>query len=168
MLSFLTCVGAGRISVSEIESGRDLERARPSTVIEFFERRMSNRPRKANVGSWQILHATEDTVYYGYPVFANLLSGSRAVDALYRVDRSLLASEFPGYARITGLEVKSSLYDALKKEKCELRDVQANWKVNLEQSRIRVEVPCADSRIRYRAFFRATDGSFLEFFPVTQ
>lgn len=158
-LFLLSCAGTAQMNVAEIESGHGLERARESSVAEFFERRMSNKPRKANVGSWEILHTTDDFVYYGYPVFASLLSGARGVEILYRVDRKALSTGFPGYAQVTGLQIKSALFDALQNENCELRDVQAHWKTKLEKDRIIVAISCVNRPARYRAEFSSTDGS---------
>ncbi len=119
---------------------------------------MSNRPRKANVGSWQILHLTEDSVFYGYPVFTNLLTGSRGVDVLYRVDKQALQSKFPGYARLTGIEMKFALYQGVSQAKCDLPDVQSKWKAELRDGVIVLEVHCQNRPTAYRAEMDSADG----------
>lgn len=106
--------GGGGTDATVIQRGSELANARQSSVDEFFQRRIHNQVRKANVGYWVILFQDEEWVYYGRPRFRfAIFFEQRVVDDLYRVRRRELARDFPGYRLITGLEMRPYLYPSI-------------------------------------------------------
>jgi hypothetical protein len=87
--------------------------ARPISVPEYMRLRLGNRPRKAPVGQWLIVHQDETFVYIGSPRFRGLFSDQREVLQLYRLSRFALQQHLPAYADFDGLRVWQQLMDLL-------------------------------------------------------
>jgi len=143
--------GCNQIAVSDIERGRNLEKAVEASVENFFAKRMTNRPRKANVGSWMILFETDQFVYFGYPRFRMLLSDAREVDTLYKTSKIELQNQFPNYKTIEGNDVRLIIMgyiDQFMKNSGEtLPGFAWDWKAKLGRDAIDVEAPCT---VRFR------------------
>lgn len=111
-LALLSC---GRIiKVSEIEKGQNLETASENSVNEFFIKRMSNKTRKTEAISWQILFQNNEYVYFGFPKQKNETDEIKTITELFKVKRSELLEQFPGYETITGESVGYNLYIAIE------------------------------------------------------
>ena len=63
----------------------------------FFSRLLNRRLRKAPVGNWEILHDDGVFIYYGYPIFKELLSDNRQIKTLYKVSRHGTYKTFPKF-----------------------------------------------------------------------
>ena len=106
--------GGNPLNVNRIKKGENLEKAAEVSVSQFFQNRIHNKIKKANVGNWEIFYEDSEWVYYGYPVFQfSLFSNSRTIDSLYKVKLSSLTNEFPGFKTITGIEIRNGLYNRL-------------------------------------------------------
>lgn len=120
------------VPVEDIPKSADLlEKASDITVEDFFARRMLNRPRKAAVGNWMILHEDETYVYLGIPRFAGVLDNRREVSELFRTRRTELDARFPGWRKLDGDEMRTVLRNHLGK-------VPQTWEAVLEDAFIRV------------------------------
>ncbi|HNV49119.1 MAG TPA: hypothetical protein PLE73_13300 [Spirochaetota bacterium] len=156
------------IDIDAVVRGASLDRARESSVDEFFSRRMTNRPRKAAVGSWQILHENDRSVYYAYPRFTSLLGSRRAADALYRTGRSELVRRFPAYRNIAGNDVRLAVFGAIGAHRTALRPRDESlflgweWSARLATDGIHVDAVAGvtragvPSRVRYLVRLNAT------------
>jgi hypothetical protein len=84
---------------------------------------MTNRPRKAAVGSYMILFSDAEWVYWGYPVFYwNLFSSRRVLKEYYKTGRSDLEKKFPEYSKYQGYDLRLRIHaevTAYKKRKNE-------------------------------------------------
>lgn len=87
--------------------------AKPLSVSEYMQLRLQNRPRKAPVGQWLIVHQDETFVYLAYPRFSGFLSDQREVQQLYRLSRFQLQQRLPAYADFDGSRVWVQLMDLL-------------------------------------------------------
>lgn len=136
------------ILVSEIEAGKNLHLAVSTSVEEFFVKRMSNKTRKTDAIAWQILHQTEEYVYYGFPKQkSDDNTVSKAVEQLFKVNKQELAGRFPGYESITGESVGYNLYLAIEEHRKTLTKNQfeitaLTWSAVLGEKSIEITATC--------------------------
>jgi hypothetical protein len=132
--------------VEEIQKGDKLEQANEVDIHFFFNKRMQNKPRKANVGTWEILYKDNDWIYFGYPKFSSIFSPTRLIESLFKVSRSELDNKFPEYENIQGMQVRMKLYDAIfKYKKKNLEDtnhiiVDYNFIPKLDNNQIQLSI----------------------------
>lgn len=121
------------IDLATLNQPRTLLQAQEISVDHFVSLRMSNRPRKALVGQWLILHEDEAFVYLGYPYFAGLFDDRRETESLYKVSRYQLQKRFPAYTKLDGNQVRSRVRAALEQqlEAEEQQQLGMNWPVSL-------------------------------------
>ena len=97
-----------KILVDEVDQRLGL--AEEATVDEFFTQWMTKPPRKAQVGTWFVLHQDETFVYWGRPLTGGFLFQSkRFVERLYKTRRSHLQEHFPSYESVWGNTVRLAL-----------------------------------------------------------
>ncbi len=97
---------------ADIRNGEYLEKAKETTVEDFFEKRMQNKIKKVQGANWEILFESNAYTYYGYPVIALFREGT-FLEEFYKVDRATLESKFPSYKKFDGIEMKKICKDAL-------------------------------------------------------
>lgn len=107
--------------------------AQTVSVQTFFESRMLNRLRKAQVGNWLILYEDAEYVYFGYPRFAGLFDDRRLVENLMRVSLSDLNNRFPGWKNIDGIWVREQLLAKFTGQSI------AQWQAVLQADRISIQ-----------------------------
>jgi hypothetical protein len=100
----ITLFSCSEISVKEIKNGQHWEKADLSSVQQFLELRMENRIKKIISHNTEILAKDNNYIYYGYVKgykYENLY-----VKQLFKVERSELELLFPGYDKLTGIEIR--------------------------------------------------------------
>ena len=145
-LFFLNYCGES-LTVAEIEKGQRLETAKETSVNEFFIKRMSNKTRKTESISWQILFKTSEFVYYGFPKSKSENNESRTLDSLFKVNRKALETIFPGYETISGESVGYNLYLAIeeykkKTDSSAFEIASLSWNAALTDENIFLTVTC--------------------------
>ncbi|MBI3396405.1 MAG: hypothetical protein HY042_11260 [Spirochaetia bacterium] len=156
----VSCCSSGGLYVKEIQSGRHLNVARAVAPEVFFQKRMENRVRKANVGNWEILLEDAEYVYFGYPVFARLLSDDRIVQDLFKVETKGLTNFFPGYRTVTGALIKPAIYARITQAgmpACSLLP-REQWTFQILNGVLIARVPCQGGA-RYTVTLDATSGA---------
>ncbi|EAY25046.1 hypothetical protein [Microscilla marina] len=128
--------------VSDVRVGRHLETAEENTVQEFFQRRMENRLKKVLGYNWEIYFRTDEWLYYGYT--KGNKKPKQFVEQLYKVKRTPLEKDFPGFAAVTGQQVRKTIGQTLQK-KFPLGEYTTlvqnmDWKAKLEEDTIQVDV----------------------------
>ena len=97
---------------------KHLASAEEATVEEFFTKWMTKPPRKAQIGTWFILHQDETFVYWGKPIMGGFLQMStRFVEQLYKTKKADLGSQFPSYDSVWGNTVRLALYDIMNEHR---------------------------------------------------
>lgn len=149
------------IDVDAIARGERLDNAVDTGVDDFFQKRMTNRPRKVNVGSWEILYENDSHVYFALPRLASIWSQRRVASAVYRSDRRELAKRFPAFRSIAGNEVRLAVFHAIGIYRNKRGSADSSlflgwdWKARLDRDGINVDAVCgvtsgtASSRVRY-------------------
>lgn len=97
---------------ADIRKGEYLDRAKESTVDDFFARRMKNKIKKVMGANWEIFFESEEFVYYGYPLISFFREGT-FVDEFFKVDKNLLQLDFPSYKKFDGIELRRTCYESL-------------------------------------------------------
>ncbi|PIQ29121.1 hypothetical protein COW36_17985 [bacterium (Candidatus Blackallbacteria) CG17_big_fil_post_rev_8_21_14_2_50_48_46] len=159
-LALTSCWARQGLPVEKISEPALLEQAKVLPVSGFFALRMENRPRKALVGQWLILHEDAQFVYLGYPRFDGILSDSRSVSEFYKTQKSELLSEFPGYRSIGGNDVRLAAQSALQqKTQTSVALPWEKWQAKLNQRVIQVsaEVALAEQVQKYTVELDASD-----------
>lgn len=100
--------------VAEVRQGRHLETAEESSVQEFFQRRMNNRLKKVLGYNWEIYFRTNEWLYYGYT--KGHKKPKQHVEQVYKVKRTPLEKDFPGFAAITGQQIGKVVGQMLHKK----------------------------------------------------
>ena len=86
------------IALSEVDQTKNMLYATETSVNTFFERVLNVRPRKAvGIGNWYVLKRDEAFIYYGYPVFREILTSERELDVLYKVSLYQVQQRFPDF-----------------------------------------------------------------------
>lgn len=101
LLFFVQC----SIKSADIRKGEYLERAKETTVEDFFQKRMKNKIKKVMGANWEILFESSEFIYFGYPLIS-FFREETFVEELFKVNRNQLESEFPTYKRYDGIEMK--------------------------------------------------------------
>jgi hypothetical protein len=128
--------------VSDVRVGRHLETAEESSVQEFFQRRMENRLKKVLGYNWEIYFRTDEWLYYGYS--KGHKKPKQYVEQVYKVKRTLLEKDFPGFSAITGQQVRRAVGQTIEKKfplgeySTLVQDI--NWKATLVDNAIQINV----------------------------
>ena len=94
--------------IKEISKGEHLDKAKESSLDHFLELRMKNSIKKIIAHNTEIIHETNDKVYYGFvkgSSFDNLY-----VKEFFFVDKDSLTKYFPSYKKLTGIEIKKEIF----------------------------------------------------------
>ena len=97
---------------ADIRRGEYLDKAKETTVEDFFEKRMKNRIKKVQGANWEILFESNEFIYFGFPVIAIFREGT-FLEEFFKVNRENLETEFPSYKKFDGIEMKERCFELL-------------------------------------------------------
>ena len=97
---------------ADIRRGEYLDKAKETTVEDFFAKRMHNRIKKVQGANWEILFESEDTIYFGYPLIQLFREGT-FLEEFFKVNRLKLEADFPSYQKFDGIDMKSKCHELL-------------------------------------------------------
>ena len=97
---------------ADIRRGEYLDKAKETTVEDFFAKRMQNRIKKVQGANWEILFESEDTIYFGYPLIQLFREGT-FLEEFFKMNRLKLESDFPSYKKFDGIEMKDRCFELL-------------------------------------------------------
>jgi hypothetical protein len=90
---------------ADIRRGEYLDKAKETTVEDFFEKRMENRIKKVQGANWEILFESNEFIFFGFPFIAIFREGT-FLEEFFKVNRLTLETEFPNYKKFDGIEMK--------------------------------------------------------------
>ena len=100
---------------ADVRRGEYLDKAKETTVEDFFEKRMKNRIKKVQGANWEILFESENFIYFGYPVIQIFREGT-FLEEFFKVDRFKLETDFPSYKKFDGIDMKSRCFELLREK----------------------------------------------------
>ena len=100
---------------ADVRRGEYLDKAKETTVEDFFEKRMKNRIKKVQGANWEILFESENFIYFGYPVIQIFREGT-FLEEFFKVDRFKLEADFPSYKKFDGIDMKSRCFELLREQ----------------------------------------------------
>jgi len=112
LISILFLLFQCSMNSADIRRGEYLDKAKETTVEDFFVKRMQNRIKKVQGANWEILFESEDTIYFGYPLIQLFREGT-FLEEFFKVSRLKLESDFPSYKKFDGIEMKDRCFELL-------------------------------------------------------
>jgi hypothetical protein len=100
---------------ADIRRGEYLDKAKETTVEDFFEKRMENRIKKVQGANWEILFESNEFIFFGFPVIAIFREGT-FLEEFFKVNRLTLETEFPNYKKFDGIEMKERSFEILREK----------------------------------------------------
>ena len=70
--------------VNKIQQGELLNKAKASTLEDFFESWMDRNVKKAMDGSWIVLYENEEFLYWGWTTFESMVSANPTVKEFFK------------------------------------------------------------------------------------
>lgn len=125
---------------ADVRRGEYLDKAKETTVEDFFEKRMKNRIKKVQGANWEILFESDDFVYFGYPLIQIFREGT-FLEEFFKVDRFKLEGDFPSYKKFDGIDMKGRCFEMLReKSKTNIGDLSHSFECSatLEEKSILV------------------------------
>jgi hypothetical protein len=112
LISILFLLFQCSMNSADIRRGEYLDKAKETTVEDFFAKRMQNRIKKVQGANWEILFESEDTIYFGYPLIQLFREGT-FLEEFFKMNRLKLESDFPSYKKFDGIEMKDRCFELL-------------------------------------------------------
>ena len=139
LISFILTIVCMQCSMNsgDIRKGEYLERAKETSVDDFFEKRMQNRIKKVLGANWEILFESTEFVYFGYPLISFFREGT-FLDEFFKVKKVQIELDFPSYKNFDGIEMKKLCYESMNEFKQVNRYPSTDCKAKLEINRILV------------------------------
>lgn len=123
------------MSSADIRKGEYLNRAKETSVEDFFEKRMQNRIKKVLGANWEILFESSEFVYFGYPLISFFREGT-FLDEFFKVSKPQIELDFPPYKSFDGIFMKKVCYDSVSEFKKANQNVSIDCRAKLERNQI--------------------------------
>lgn len=131
-------------SVTKIQQGELLDKAKVSTLEKFFERWMDRNVKMALKGSWIVLYKNEESLYWGWTTFENMVSASPTVKEFFKTPITDIQTKFPNYEEVHGNSVRDKLEAVITKSIPQQVTVTVllGFKVQLVEETLVIQTPC--------------------------
>jgi hypothetical protein len=131
-------------SVTKIQQGELLNKAKASTLEKFFESWMDRNAKMAMKGSWIVLYKNEESLYWGWTTFENMVSASPTVKEFFKTPITDIQTKFPNYEEVHGNSVREQLEAVIKKSIPQKVTVTVllGFKVALIEETLVIQTPC--------------------------
>lgn len=130
--------------VSKIQQGELLNKAKASTLEDFFESWMDRNVKKAQIGSWIVLYKNEEALYWGWTTFESMVSANPTVKEFFKTPITDIQAKFPNYEEVHGNSVREKLEVVIKKSIAQNATVTVilGFKVQLVEETLVIQTPC--------------------------
>jgi len=131
-------------SVTKIQQGELLNKAKASTLEDFFESWMDRNVKKAIEGSWIILYKNEEFLYWGWTTFENMVSANPTVKEFFKTPITDVQTKFPSYEEVHGNSIREKLEVVIAKSIPQKATVTVvlGFKVQLIEETLVIQTPC--------------------------
>ncbi|CAA6824368.1 MAG: Unknown protein [uncultured Aureispira sp.] len=131
-------------SVTKIQQGELLNKAKASTLENFFESWMDRNAKKAMLGSWIVLYQNEESLYWGWTTFENMVSANPTVKEFFKTPMRDIQTKFPNYEAVHGNSIREKLEAVIKKSIPQKVTVTVllGFKVQLIDETLVIQTPC--------------------------
>jgi hypothetical protein len=131
-------------SVTKIQQGELLNKAKISTLEIFFESWMDRNVKKSMVGSWIVLYKNDESLYWGWTTFESMVSANPTVKEFFKTPIMDIQTKFPNYEEVHGNSVREKLEVVIKKSiaKSVTVTVVLGFKVELVEETLVIQTPC--------------------------
>jgi hypothetical protein len=131
-------------SVTKIQQGELLNKAKDSSLEDFFESWMDRNVKKAMEGSWIILYKNEEFLYWGWTTFESMVSADPTVKEFFKTPITDVQAKFPKYEMVHGNSIREKLETVITKSIPQKATVTVvlGFKVQLIDERLVIQTPC--------------------------
>lgn len=131
-------------SVTKIQQGELLNKAKDSTLEEFFESWMDRNVKKAMEGAWIVLYKNEEFLYWGWTTFESMVSADPTVKEFFRTPIADIQAKFPNYEKVHGNSIREKLEVVIAKSIPQKATVTVvlGFKVQLIDETLVIQTPC--------------------------
>jgi hypothetical protein len=130
--------------VNKIQQGELLNKAKGSSLENFFESWMDRNVKKAMDGSWIVLYKNEEFLYWGWTTFENMVSANPTVKEFFKTPIADVQAKFPNYEEVHGNSIREKLEVIIKKSipRNVTVTVVLGFKVQLIDETLVIQTPC--------------------------
>ncbi|WMX15487.1 MULTISPECIES: hypothetical protein [unclassified Aureispira] len=130
--------------VNKIQQGELLNKAKASSLDDFFESWMDRNVKKAMEGSWIVLYKNEEFLYWGWTTFESMVSANPTVKEFFKTPMADIQAKFPNYESVHGNSIREKLEIVIAKSIPQKATVTVilGFKVQLIDETLVIQTPC--------------------------